>query len=87
MAQRIVELVIGRLVTDEDFRSQFVADAERTLLQLRRRGFELTPVECAALVTTDRSLWQRTANRLDSRLRKPNASLTTPFQKVSTNHV
>ncbi len=87
MAQRIVELVIGRLVTDENFRRQFVADAERTLLELRRHGFELTPVECAALVSTDRSLWQRTANRLDSRLRKPNTSTSTPFQKVSTNHV
>lgn len=75
MAQRIVELLIGRLLTDEQFRIQFLTDPERTLLGLHERGFELTPVEVAALSGTDRSLWTDAAERLDSRLQKVSLSL------------
>jgi hypothetical protein len=70
LAQRIVELLIGRLLTDEQFRVQFLTDAECTLLGLRERGFDLTPVEAAALAGTDRSLWTEAAERLDPRLQK-----------------
>jgi hypothetical protein len=35
LAQRIIETVIGRLITDEEFRSGFMANPERTLLALR----------------------------------------------------
>ena len=75
MAQRIVELLIGRLLTDEQFRIQFLTDPERTLLALHERGFDLTPVEVAALSGTDRSLWTETADRLDPRLQKVSLGL------------
>ena len=70
MAQRIVEMLIGRLITDEVFRSDFLHDPEHTLLALCERGLELSRTEIAALVNTDRTLWARTADALDPRLQK-----------------
>ena len=75
MAQRIVEMLIGRLITDDQFRIDFLNDPEGTLVAIRDLGFELTPTEIAALVNTNRSLWGRVAQELDARLQK--ASLLT----------
>ena len=70
MAQRIIEMVIGRLITDEQFRAEFLHDPENTLLELCERGFELSCTEIAALVHTDPALWARTADAIDPRLQK-----------------
>lgn len=70
MAQRIIEMLIGRLVTDEQFRFEFVANPEATLLGLRELGLELSPIEIAALVRTDPTVWIRAAEALDPRLQK-----------------
>jgi hypothetical protein len=70
VAQRIVEMLIGRLVTDEEFRAGFLADPERTLLELCDRGLELSRTEIAALVSTDPTLWARTSDAIDPRLQK-----------------
>jgi hypothetical protein len=70
LAQRIVEQLIGKLITDEQFRARFVANPERTLLDLCERGLELSRTEIAALVDTDPDLWSHTAERLDARLQK-----------------
>jgi hypothetical protein len=78
LAQRIVETVIGRLITDEEFRSRFMANAERTLLALRDTGLDLSRTEIAALVSTDPSTWQRAADAVDPRLQK--VSLKTQIQ-------
>ena len=74
MSQRTIETIIGRLITDEEFRSEFLADAEKTLLALCDRGLALSRTEIAALLNTDPALWARTADDLDPRLQK--ASLT-----------
>lgn len=74
MAQRIIEMLIGRLITDEQFRSEFLEDPENTLLRLRDRGLELSKTEIAALVNTDCTLWGRTADRIDPRLQKASLS-------------
>lgn len=74
MAQRIIEMLIGRLVTDEQFRREFLAEPEATLLALADRGLELNRTEIDALLNTDVTLWERTADALDPRLQK--ASLT-----------
>ena len=74
MAQRIIEMLIGRLITDEQFRDEFLHDPEKTLLSLCDHGFALSRTEIAALVNTDPALWSRTADALDPRLQK--ASLT-----------
>ena len=39
MAQRIIEMLIGRLITDEQFRREFLADPETTLLALCDEGW------------------------------------------------
>ena len=70
MAQRIIELLIGRLITDEQFRSEFLQDPELTLLALCERGLDLSRTEITALLNTDRTLWARTAEAIDPRLQK-----------------
>lgn len=70
VAQRIIETLIGRLVTDEQFRREFLADPETTLFALCDRGLELSKTEIAALVNTDSTLWARTADGIDPRLQK-----------------
>ncbi len=70
MAQRNVEIVIGRLVTDEAFRAMFQRDPAATLTRFVERGYELTPLEIAAVNATEASLWTRTAEQIDPRLQK-----------------
>ena len=66
----MVEMLIGRLITDEQFREEFLQDPERLLLSLCDRGLELSPTEIAALITTDPDIWIRTAEAVDPRLQK-----------------
>jgi hypothetical protein len=70
VAQRVIEMLIGRLITDEQFRTDFLRDPERTLGDLCDRGIELSRAEIAALLDTDRTLWARTADAIDPRLQK-----------------
>jgi hypothetical protein len=70
LAQRIIETLIGRLITDEQFRSEFLLDPLNTLLALTDRGLELSRTEIAALVNTDPTLWSRAADAIDPRLQK-----------------
>ena len=70
VAQRIIEMLIGRLITDEEFRSEFLKDPENTLITLCDRGMDLSRTEVAALVGTDPTLWGRTADAIDPRLQK-----------------
>jgi len=70
VAQRMIEILIGRLITDEQFRLEFLDNPERTLLDLCARGLELSRTEIAALVGTDPTLWARTADAIDPRLQK-----------------
>jgi len=48
----------------------FMRDPEATLTQIVEWGYDLTPVEIAALRATDRALWTRTAEHIDPRLQK-----------------
>ncbi len=75
MTQRCIEMVIGRLVTDEEFRETFLSDPHRALGELLERGTHLTHAEIAALIATDCALWGRVAEQIDQRLQK--ASLKT----------
>ena len=76
---RSIEILIGRLVTDEDFRAAFRRDARTALANARALGIELTRGEVAALLVTDRTLWDRMAAELDERLQK--ASLTRHYSR------
>jgi hypothetical protein len=68
--QRVIEMLIGRLITDEQFRAQFLGNPEQTLAELCERGMELSGTEVAALLNTDPTLWARTADAVDPRLQK-----------------
>ena len=70
MSQRSIELVIGRLITDEAFRARFQAAPDATLATLSAQGLELTRGEIAALLSTDPAVWTRAAEALDPRLQK-----------------
>jgi hypothetical protein len=70
LAQRVIEMLIGRLVTDEAFRSEFLENPESTLVDLRDQGLELSRIEIDALVNTDPMVWARTAGSIDRRLQK-----------------
>ena len=70
MTQRCIETVIGRLVTDEEFRTTFLSDPHRALGELLERGTHLTHAEIAALVATESDLWGRVAEQIDPRLQK-----------------
>jgi hypothetical protein len=86
VAQRIVEMIVGRLITDEGFRAEFLADPTTTLTALCDRGLDLTLTEVAALMSTDPSLWARAAGLLDSRLHKVSL-VDLPDEKENTHHV
>jgi len=75
VTQRCIEMVIGRLVTDEEFRDTFLSDPHRALGELLERGTHLTHAEIAALIATESALWGRVAEQIDLRLQK--ASLKT----------
>jgi hypothetical protein len=68
--QRHIEMLIGRLVTDEDFRRAFERDPRRVLSQAAEWGLALSDIEVTALLATDQALWERIALELDSRLQK-----------------
>jgi hypothetical protein len=70
VAQRSIEILVGRLLTDEAFRSAFRSDAGTTLTRFIESGWELTPVEIAALCATPADVWERVAEHIDPRLQK-----------------
>ena len=65
-----MHLIIGQILTDEEFRSDFLERPTETLTSLRDRGFELTNVEVDALARTDRRLWAVGAEWIDTRLQR-----------------
>jgi hypothetical protein len=70
MSQKTVQLIVGRLLTDEAYRRRFLQDPLEALTEWSNQGFELTAGEIAALVRTDRSLWREAAARIDPRLQR-----------------
>jgi nitrogen fixation uncharacterized protein len=70
VGQRSVEILIGRLVTDEELRRTFLADPYEMLRLAQERGFELTAAEIDALLASPLSLWESLAAALDPRLQK-----------------
>ena len=72
--QRSIEILIGKLITDEDFRRSFMRDPHGTLERVAGLGLDVTASEMLALMATDSALWDRVANQVDARLQK--ASLT-----------
>jgi hypothetical protein len=78
VAQRSIEILIGRLVTDDAFRSAFLTAAATTLTGFVESGYDLTTLEIAALRATPPDVWERAAERVDPRLRKMSFSRRGP---------
>jgi hypothetical protein len=76
MCQKTVQLVMGRLLTDEDLRLRFVERPLETLTELRDQGFELTDDEIDALTRSDPKMWPSMARRIHPRLQR--CSLRSP---------
>ena len=70
MGQRSIEILVGRLVTDEELRRRFIAAPLETLRLAEQQGLELTEAERDALLASPISLWTSLAAVLDERLQK-----------------
>ena len=70
MAQRSIEVLIGRLITDEAFRNAFCEDSGIALAEFMKTGHELTAVEIESLMATQPDFWTLVAEQVDSRLQK-----------------
>jgi hypothetical protein len=70
VTQKSVEIVIGRLATDEALRAAFIRDPRGTLRQLGEPGLELSPVEIDALASTPLDLLDALAKWVHPRLQK-----------------
>src|SRR5262249_30787556 len=87
MSQWGVQLVIGKLMTDEDFRQRFEERGRACLVSLCERGIDLTDTEIAAFMEADRHVWSRMATQIDQRLRtspssnSPDSSAHRPLTK------
>ena len=65
MSQLAVERVLGKLVTDAQFRAEFFGEPAGVC---RDHGLELTPVELAALRRVDEAALRTLAARLDPKI-------------------
>jgi hypothetical protein len=70
MSLKTVQLIVGRLVTDEEYRVRFLSDPRGSLIALRDQGVELTAGEIEALIRTDQQLWTDAAERIDPHLQR-----------------
>ena len=70
MSLKTVQVIVGRLLTDEEYRLKFLSDPIRALTTLRDQGVELTAAEIDALIRTDPTLWGDAAARIDPDLQR-----------------
>lgn len=82
MSQRSVEILLGKLVTDEEIRQRFRVDPEGVLAVARERGLELSAVEVEALRGLQAGALDKLAGALDPRLQK--ASLQASAQSAES---
>ena len=70
MSHRNVEILIGRLLTDEDLRRRFTREPRTALDEFCQQGWELTACEIDALLSPDASIWADMARRIPSKLQR-----------------
>jgi hypothetical protein len=71
VTQKSVEIVIGKLASDEELRRRFRHNRLATLRSLaQEQGLELTTVEVASLEGADADAFERLAEALDPRVQK-----------------
>jgi hypothetical protein len=67
VSQRAVEQLLGKLLTDEEFRRRFFEDPHCACF---RSGLDLSPVELEAVMRTPRTPLATLGRRLDDRIRR-----------------
>ena len=75
MSQRNVEIVIGRLATDEEARGRFLDDPQAEIASWRQEGLELSAIEAEALAALSRKPLEALADALDPRLQKASVKM------------
>jgi hypothetical protein len=70
MSQKSVEIVIGKLATDEALRSRFLANPMAALDELGERGLDLNPAETEALLAIPKGVWIVMPRWIHPRLQK-----------------
>ena len=70
MSQRHVEILLGRLLTDEKLRRRFFPIGPASFEATSHDRLELTAIERHALSTLNPTLCERFAESLDARLKK-----------------
>ena len=70
MSQKAVELVIGRLATDEGARARFRRAPRDTVASLASGAQTLTTLEAEALAAIDTGALERFADAIDPRLQR-----------------
>ncbi len=87
MSQWGVQIVIGRLLTDEAFRRQFVESRRECLAGVCRHGIDLDRSEIAALVEADAHVWTDMASQIDRRLQQTTPPEAIPPLTARQQHV
>ena len=70
MTQQSVEILIGKLVTDEELREAFQQNPHGVLMWLLRQGLQLSRLEIEALKSIKPSDLSGLADMIDTRLQK-----------------
>jgi hypothetical protein len=68
MSQRSVEKLLGRILTDDDFRGSFFPVRSGSFELAAANGFDLTPIERSAISSLRRRLFESIAVSLDPRI-------------------
>ena len=74
MSQRCVELLLGKILTDEDFRRSFFPVQPSSFELAAAHGLELTPIERSALSTLRLRRFAFIAQTLDPRIARSSHS-------------
>ena len=73
MSQRNVEILLGKILTDEDFRRSFFPIQAASFEVAAAHGLELTPTEQSALCCLRRRRFEFIAHTLDPRISRSRA--------------
>jgi hypothetical protein len=74
MSQRSVEKLLGRILTDDDFRGAFFPVRAESFDIAAAHGFDLTPIERSALSSLRRRTFECIAVGLDPRISRSSVS-------------
>lgn len=74
MSQKCVELLLGRILTDEDFRRSFFPVRDYSFEIAAAHGLELTPVERSAVADLRPERFDFIAETLDPRISRSRVS-------------